>query len=124
LPVAEQHLALHEKYLTDLRDAQKVAEEWWRKLVAAEPGKNLDEKTASAKKRWPDGAPSHPLVIGVFQQYLRKCDELNREFDRQQKVSLNRFAIDWLDSEESDDVSDFMQLTYWPMGDDEEGNLV
>lgn len=123
--MTDEHRTLFERYVAELREAREAAVRWWDALVDAEPGENGDEREASAKLRWPDGAASHPAVIGVMQKYLRLCDELNHRFPRPQQVSLNRFAIDLVDSKRSEDVSDFLQLSYWPLGFDEsEENLI
>lgn len=123
--MTDEHRALFDRYVAELREARELAIRWWDALVEAEPGADYEEREASARLRWPDGAPSHPVVIGVIQKYLRLCDELNRRLARPQHVSLNRFAIDLLDSQRSGDVSDFLQLSYWPLGFDEsEENLI
>jgi hypothetical protein len=81
--MTDEHRALFERYVAELRQAREVAIRWWEAL------------------------------------------ELNRRLARPQRVSLHRFAIDLLDSRRSEDVSDFLQLSYWPLGfDDSEENLI
>lgn len=68
-----QHETLFSAYVRELRSAKRTAEAWWRGLIDAEG----DGGEARVRLRWPDGPPSHPLVVGVIQRYHRLCEELN-----------------------------------------------
>lgn len=121
----ERHRKLFDQYVHDLRRAKEAAEKWWDDLVASEATTDRNQALESVKRRWPDGPASHPYVIGTIQKYLRACEALNQQLEKNDTVPLNHFSIDWLDSTRTQDVSDFLlDLSYWPMGLGQDGQVI
>jgi hypothetical protein len=123
--MTDEHKALRKQYRVEMRESMKAAQAWWTALIAKEIDESAEAAEAEVRRRWPDGPASHPFVIGTIQKYLRLCEDLNITVGDEVAVDLNRFAIDGLDSDESTDVSVFTDdLSYWPIGVDENGQLV
>ena len=123
--MTDRHRALLKEYRAEMRDAMKTAKKWWTTLVASEVTESGVAAEAEVARRWPDGAASHPLVIGTIVKFLHLCSELNRSVGQDEAVDLNRFAIEGLDSDASEDVAEFTEsLSYWPIGFDDQGQLV
>jgi hypothetical protein len=115
--MTHEHQALLDQYYAEMRDAMSVAEAWWKQRLAAEVTESPRAADAEVRRRWPDGAASHPLVIGVIQKYLRLCHELNERLGPELSEDLNRFVIEGLMSDESRDIAKFTRsLSYWPIG--------
>jgi hypothetical protein len=123
--MTRKHRALLSEYIAEFREAKKVAEKWWQDLVGSEIDESWKAAVAAAKRRWPDGAPSHPFVVGVIVKYAKACDALNRSLDRADRVPINQFLIDALSSTDTEDLAEFTEpLSYWPLGLDEDGRSV
>jgi hypothetical protein len=123
----EKYLALWEQYVEELGEAKKIAEEWWTGLIAREPAEDRKKAILNIQRRWPDGPASHPRVIAVFQKYYRLCLELNKEEEDKEVVTYppSLVLIEWLMSEETDELSKFLaDLTYFPIGEDQDFNLI
>jgi hypothetical protein len=115
--MTDEHQALLDQYYAEMRDAMSVAEAWWKQRLAAEVTESPRAADAEVRRRWPDGAASHPLVIGVIQKFLRLCHELNERLGPELSEDLNRFVIEGLMSDESRDIAKFTRsLSYWPIG--------
>ncbi|MBC7604110.1 MAG: hypothetical protein H7255_15810 [Ramlibacter sp.] len=113
---------LQQAYIVELREAMPVAQAWWLALVTRELGDSAAAAQAEAQRRWPDGAASHPQVIGVILKYMHACEAKNAGKERSEQVSANHFLIDGLDTRDSQDVNDFTDaLTYWPISLDATG---
>ena len=123
--MSPQHKDLMSQYIASLRDARKVAEQWWDSLISEESTVARGETKSDVRRRWPDGPASHPRVIHTIQKYLHACDALNRTLGKERSIYLNQFIIDGLDRKDSQDIVDFTDaLTYWPIGLDEFGRPV
>jgi hypothetical protein len=123
--MTREHRQLLGQYQNDLRTAMAVAEAWWRDRLADELTESQEGAEAELRRRWPDGPPSRPLVIGVIQKYLRLCDQLNQRLGEDAFLPLNQFVIDGLNSKDSRDLLKFTRpLSYWSIGVAESGELV
>ena len=110
---------LQQAYIAELRDAKDVAEAWWQALVASELADSIEAATAEVRRRWPDGAASHPRVIAVVIRYMHACAALNQVRERGEQVPLSQFLLEGLDTRESQDLVDFTDaLSYWPINHD------
>jgi hypothetical protein len=119
------HKALRRQYIEELREAKKLAEEWWQNLVGAELDESWVAAVAEVHRRWPGGPVSHPYVIGTIVKHIRACDALNRTLDRSDRVPVNQFVIDALDGTDTQDLVTFTNsLSYWPIGLGEDGRPV
>jgi len=120
-----QHRALLRQYYEELRRAKELAEAWWKELIGLEIDESWKAALAEVRRRWPDGPASHPYVIGTIVKYAKACDAINRSLDRSDRVPVNQFAIDALDSTDTQDLAKFTEtLTYWPLGRGEDGRIV
>ena len=120
----QNHKELFDQYERDLREAKKAAEKWWEDLIASETTTDRNQALHSVKRRWPDGPASHPYIIGVIQNYLRACEELNLQLGEDDEVPIHTFSIDWLDSVRTKDLLKFLDLSYWPIGLNQDGEVV
>lgn len=103
----------------------QVAQGWWLNLVSREPSADSSSAELTTRRRWPDGAASHPIVIGVILKYMHACEMLNAGHERSEQVPAHRFLIDGLDTRQSQDVNTFTDaLTYWPISRDVHGTRI
>lgn len=101
------HDDLFVEYVRDLREAIGEAERWWNSH------RSIDNDFES---RWPDGPASYPRIIGVIVSYNKACSRLNKIVSKENRVDTNRFLIEWLMDDETEDLSFFLtDLTYWPI---------
>ena len=124
-----RHEALFAEYVRELRQAKTAAEEWWVKLLESETQqvRNRQNAVAILKRRWPIGPVAHPYVIAVIRKFFLACEALNEELadsDNEEEVYPHVFVSEWLLDEESEDLADFVSdLSYWPIGLDEDGDF-
>jgi hypothetical protein len=119
------HQQLQKAYIAEMREAMRVSIAWWQSLVKTELKGSALGAEAEARRRWPDGAASHPRVVGVIVKYMHACEALNAGKPRTEQESVNHFLIEGLDTRESQDLNDFTDdLSYWPISRDENGNRV
>jgi hypothetical protein len=139
-----RHETLLVRYVKELRTAKHMAEAWWEALLIEEQRNAVSEREARRRmmQRWPSGPASHPFVIHVIQRYHQECEALNRAWakesadgpggaDRSQReeeppfVYPHVFLVEWLLEDETEDLVDFLgDLAYWPIGLDEQNNVV
>lgn len=76
---------LFDRYVSELREALKVSEDWWHKLRddASRDALSPSVTLAQIEARWPFGPPSHPWVLGVYRKYFMLVVELNNKVDDQ-----------------------------------------
>jgi hypothetical protein len=117
-----RHDRLFESYVKDLRTSKTFAEAWWKKLHDSAPQEHQERKPIEL--RWPDGPASHPRVIAVIQKYHRACEELN-DLDDENAVPPTVFLVEWLMEDETEELADFLaNLSYWPIGLDENDEVI
>lgn len=108
---------LRRAYIADLREAKKIAEAWWEALITG--AGDSEGAAVEVQRRWPDGAVSHPRVIGVVIRYMHACDVVNQGRERHEQEPLAHFLMEGIDTRDSQDLMDFTDsLTYWPLNHD------
>jgi hypothetical protein len=144
--------ALRAQYVAELSAAVDAAHEWWNVLLDSE-GLQSGELLSAQNRiedRWPAGYAAHPRILAVVRKYYLACDDLNRRIGEQEDQDLEQlvpYSVD-LGLEEPAADEDLIispgvliheslftpgterlagivsQLTYWPIGVDEEGRYV
>jgi hypothetical protein len=119
-----RHEELFEEYLKEMRDAQALAEAWWKDLVKK-------AGAAEARRRWPLGPAAHPRVIHLLRKYWFKVEDINRDIEAgkgkkgEDVVYPQHLLADGLLDGKNDDLAQWLNtLTYWPLGLDENDDYV
>ncbi len=140
----DEYEKLFSSYVIELAQKKEAAEDWWGRLLTSEEAykRNTLVGDLSVRERWPFGPASHPWVIATFRKYYLLCEQLNNKLEYNvfespmfpqesdwgitDKVTDKNhsgfvhpkvFTIDWLASEETNELYEFMLfLVFLPIG--------
>jgi hypothetical protein len=144
--------ALRSQYIHELRVAKSDVNDWWAALVERTlqlTNHNKIEAARELRRRWPVGPAAHPRILAIVRKYFLACDQLNQVIDKEQNDDLHQLVphrlATFTEQEQepdqtvspgilvgeslltpaTDDLAKIVgQLTYWPVGVDEQGAYV
>jgi hypothetical protein len=145
--------ALLSQYVDELRAAKSDVNDWWAALVEQTlqlTNHNKVEAARELRRRWPVGPAAHPRILAIVRKYYLACAHLNQVIENEQSDDLHqlvphRLATSTDEPEQepdqpvspgilvgeslitpaTDDLAKIVgQLTYWPVGVDEQGAYV
>ena len=116
------------EYHRDLEAALRIAERWWRGVVArAKPGLFSRPSTAvtGAYESFFAGPASVPELLWVLHQYWLRCVKLNEELPENSRVPPEVVLLHWLrDGRHESWIECITCLPYWPLGLDASGTWI
>lgn len=124
---SSRHYALFDQYLTELREAKELAEDWWEALIDAEEEDRTgdrDQAIANVEGRRSVGPVAHGAVVEVVRKFWVECAALNRQVGETERVAPEEFVLGWLMNEYQEFAAFLSDLPFWPIGLDWEGNWV
>ena len=122
-----EHHARFQRYAAELRDAKRIAEDWWKGLIETETARIGDEAQATInvnlRRRY--GPVVDPNVIRTIRSAWLDCQSINESVPVTRRVAPEAFVLLWLDDTGLRDLAGFVAtLPFWPMGLDDAGRWI
>jgi hypothetical protein len=121
------HRKLFKAYVAELAEAAESANAWWHALIEEEEERtdSYDEAVEYVRERHPGGPAAHKFVIAAVRKAWLACDALNKRSQEVDRVQPEELVLAWLVRDGHQKLGEFIsQLTYWPVGLDEDGAWV